>query len=72
MSYNGHSAQGLLHRTRRGPAYPNRILVALAAWWTMDLKAHTAFFKVEEIMPNKKSAKRKASDAKKKAAKKQS
>jgi len=38
----------------------------------MDLKAYNAFFKVEEIMPNKKSAKRKASDAKKKAAKKQS
>ena len=36
----------------------------------MDLNAHIVFYRVEEVMPNKKSAKRKAADEKKKAAKK--
>ena len=36
----------------------------------MDLNAHIVFYRVEEVMPNKKSAKRRAADEKKKAAKK--
>jgi hypothetical protein len=38
----------------------------------MVLKAHTVFYRVEEVMPNKKSAKRRAADKRKKEAKKQS
>lgn len=38
----------------------------------MDLKANTVFYRVEEAMPNRKSAKRKAADKRKKEAKKQS
>ena len=38
----------------------------------MDLNAYTVFYRLEEVMPNKKSAKRKAADKRKKEAKKQS
>ena len=64
--------QGMHRGTGKGPAYPENLSSALVALWTMDLKAYTVFFRVEEVMPNKKSAKRRAADEKKKAAKKQS